>query len=137
MRRLPSDAKAHIELACVWACKFGRTAVVDFLLETGVDPAAKDTDSMTLIHWAAANGCMDLIKLLLERGVPLELENRWGGTVLNSTLHFALYQPVPGVNYPAVVEMLLAAGADVRVVTYPTGNKGLGEVLQRFGARAS
>ena len=35
---------------------------------------------------------MDVVKSLLQRGAPLELENRWGGTVLNSAWHFALYQ---------------------------------------------
>jgi hypothetical protein len=39
------------------------------------------------------------------------------------------------VNYPAVIETLIAAGADVRAVTYPTRNKHVDEVLQRHGAR--
>lgn len=135
--RLPHDAKAHIELALAYACKFRRTAVAEFLLDNGVDPAAKDGYEMTALHWAAANGCTDLVKGLLERRAPLEVENIWGGTVLNSTLHFALYQPVDGVNYPAVIETLLTAGADVGVVNpFPTGNELIDELLQRHGARS-
>ena len=132
---LPNDAKAHIELAFVWACKFGRTAVAEVLLEKGVDPAAKDTDSMTALHWAAASGSMDVVKRLLERGAPLEVENTWGGTVLDSTVYFALHQPVAGVNYPAVIETLIGAGANVAAVgPLPTGNKSIDDLLRRYGA---
>jgi Ankyrin repeat len=90
---------------------------------------------MTGLHCAAANGYMDIVTLLLERGAPLEAKNTWGGTVLDSTVYFALHHPVHGVNYPAVIETLIAAGADVRAVTYPTRNKHVDEVLQRHGAR--
>jgi ankyrin repeat protein len=133
--QLPNDPKRHIELALAWACKFGRTAVVDLLLEQGVDPVAKDSDDMTALHWAAANGSLDVIKSLLRRGAPLEIENRWGGTVLNSTLHFALYQPIEGADYPAVIEILIAAGAEVDGVTpFPTGNRVIDALLRHHGA---
>jgi Ankyrin repeat len=90
---------------------------------------------MTGLHCAAANGYMDIVTLLLERGAPLEAKNTWGGTVLDSTVYFALHHPVHGVNYPAVIETLIAAGADVRAVTYSTRNRHVDEVLQRHGAR--
>src|SRR5439155_6352557 len=32
-RRLPDDPKVHIELAFVWACKFARPAIAEFLLD--------------------------------------------------------------------------------------------------------
>lgn len=135
--RLSNDPKAHVELALVWACTFGRTAVVESLLAHGVDPAAKDSDGMTALHCAAARGHIDIVELLLERGAPLEVKNTWGGTVLGSTVYFALYQPVHGVNYPAVIDTLIAAGADAGAVTYPTGDKRVDEVLHRHGARSS
>lgn len=139
--RVPRSPKAHIEMAFVWACKFGRRSVAEYLLGIGVDPAAKDMDDMTALHWAAANGTMDVIKALLQRGAPLEAENRWGGTVLNSTLYFALqgapgWPPVTDANYVAVLETLIAAGADVGVVHLPTGSKLIDDVLQRHGARS-
>jgi hypothetical protein len=87
---------------------------------------------MTALHWAAANGCVDLVTRLLERGALLEAENRWGGTVLDSTLHFALHDPVPGVNYAAVMKMLVAAGANVGALDpAPTGNAAIDELLHR------
>ena len=59
---------------------------------------------------------IDVIERLIALGAPLEVENTWGGTVLNSTLHFVVNDPVKGVDYAEVIELLLAAGADVDVV---------------------
>ena len=133
---IPNDPKAHIELAFVWACKFGRAQVVDFFLEMGVDPTAKDSVGMTALHWAAANGLMDVIDKLLERGAPLEVENTWGGTVLDSTVYSALNHHVDGADYLAVIETLISAGADVGAVTpFPTGNQHIDDLLRRHGAR--
>jgi len=90
---------------------------------------------MTALHWAAATGMMDLIKVLLERGAPLEVKNRWGGTVLASTAYFAIYQPVQGVDYPAVLEALLDAGADVSAAAWAADDERIADVLRRHGAR--
>jgi ankyrin repeat protein len=127
---MPGDAKARIELAFVWACKLARVPVAELLLDRGVDPAASDGDQMTALHWAAANGAMELIRRLVERGAPLEVENTWGGTVLDSTVHFAVHQPIKGVDYPRVIAMLIAAGADAGAVTVPTGNARIDELLR-------
>ncbi len=134
--RLPKDARGQAEFALAWACKFGRPEVARLLLNAGVDPAAKDRQDMTALHWAAANGLTDIVALLLKQRAPLEAVNTWGGTVLNSTLHFALYMPVEGVDYPVIIETLLAAGADVSVVNFPTGHAAIDDVLRRYGASA-
>jgi hypothetical protein len=126
---VPPTPAAHIELAFVWACKFGQSRVAQFLLDRGVSPVANDSD-MTALHWAAASGSMEILERLLQNGAPLEVENRWGGTVLNSTLHFAQYQPIPGVDYPAVIRALIAAGADTSVVDPAgTGNVDIDRLL--------
>jgi hypothetical protein len=120
-----------VALAFVWACKFGRTPVVELLLAKGVDPAVADDDGMTGLHLAAAFGHVELIPLLAEHGAPLEARNRWGGTVLDSTVYFAIHGPVPGVDYLPVIERLIAAGADVGAVTPPTGNEAIDALLRR------
>ncbi|MEP7000141.1 MAG: ankyrin repeat domain-containing protein [bacterium] len=134
-KRLPPDPRVHVEHALAWACKFARTDVALFLLQLGVNPRAMDTDSMTALHWAAANGMMDVIDELLRLGAPLEVQNAWEGTVLGSTLHIASYMPAKGVDYLRVVERLLRAGANVNSIAYPTGRVELDESLARYGAR--
>jgi hypothetical protein len=131
-RKLPADAKTHIELGFVWACKFARVQVAEFFLDLGVNPAAADGYDMTALHWACANGSLKVIQRLIALGVPLEAENTWGGTVLNSTLHFVVHDPKQGADYAAVVELLLAAGANLDVVDpTPTGNARVDDVLRR------
>jgi hypothetical protein len=90
---------------------------------------------MTALHWASASGALDVMSWLLERGTPLEVRNTWGGTVLDSTVYFAMHQPMRGADYPAVIEALVAAGADVREVSpFPTGIDEIDAILRRAGA---
>jgi hypothetical protein len=131
-RPLERTPTAHLAFALAWACKFQRREVASFLLDAGVSPTAKDGYNMTALHWAAANGLMDLISRLLSLGAPLEVENIWGGTVLDSTAYFAESQPVTGVDYPAVLEMLATAGAELRVLDgYPVESRVVAEFLRR------
>jgi ankyrin repeat protein len=132
-RKVPNDPKVHIEQALVWACKFARPDVAEFLLDLGVDPTATDGHEMTPLHWAAGNGSIGLVKNLLARGAPLEAMNTWEGTVLSSTAHFAIHFPVAGVDYPALLEMLIAAGADP-AAAFPSGDEAIDELLRRHGA---
>jgi ankyrin repeat protein len=133
-RHLPADPTTHIALALVWACKFARSDVANFLLDLGVDPAATDGFKMTPLHWAAANGCMDVVKRLVAAKVPLEVENMWEGTVLDSTAHTAAYMPVAGVDYGAIFKVLVGAGADVSVLApYPAGTKAIDDVRLAHG----
>ena len=91
---IPDDTKGQIEMALVWACKFGRTDVAKHLLDLGVDAASKDNDQMTALHWASARGLMDIIEMLLAKRAPLEVRNIWGGTVVDSTAWFAKNFPM-------------------------------------------
>lgn len=134
---LPKDPAAHVAKALLWAATFGRLRVVELLLRRGVNPAVMDDDRMTALHCAAGAGHLDVVRLLLKHGAPFEVENIWGGTVLNSTLHFAFNDPATGVDYIPIIETLLEAGADVTVVNsfFPTGNARIDDVLARHGAR--
>jgi ankyrin repeat protein len=134
--RLSSNPGTHAERAFVWACRYGRTAVVELLLKRGINAASADADRMTGLHWAAANGQLEAVRLLTKHDAPLEARNRWGGTVLASTLYFALQPPANPADYAAAIKLLLEAGADVGAVTYPTGNKLIDEMLRRHSARS-
>jgi hypothetical protein len=86
------------------------------MLRKGVDPHGKDDDA-TALHFAAAYGHMDIVRLLLQYGASLETLNSYDGTVLSGTLWYAHNAPAPGVDYPAVVRELIALGA--RVDAFP------------------
>lgn len=113
---LPPDPAVHMQYALTWACRFGQEAAAAVLLRKGVSPAARDDDA-TALHHAAAFGHLEIVRLLIEQGAPLEARNRFGGTVLDGTLWYASHDPIPGVDYAAVVRALLEAGA--RTDVYP------------------
>jgi ankyrin repeat protein len=132
--QLPADPRGQVQAAMVAAAKFGRTAVVGMLLGRAVGPGFADQNAMTALHWAAGLGHRDVVELLLRAQAPLEVRNVWGGTVLDSTVYFARHARQPGVDYAAMVERLLAAGADARAVTpFPTGDAAIDALLRRHG----
>jgi hypothetical protein len=130
---IPQDATGQIQRALVVACRFGRAEVARFLLDMGVNPAAADHDSMTALHWSCAAGLGEIVDMLLERKAPLEVRNTWGGTVLDSTIWFAVNNPTPGADYLDIVSRLLKAGADPDEV-YPavTGIAEIDRVLRQY-----
>ena len=114
-------------LALVWAARYGHVPVVEFLIDRGVPVTAMD--GMTALHWAAAHGDLSLIELMLARGAPLEALNEYGGTVLSSTLWFLDNAPVPGVDYPRVIQRLVDAGA--RTDVHPDMQRRVDEAIAR------
>ncbi|MBV9767638.1 MAG: ankyrin repeat domain-containing protein, partial [Acidobacteriaceae bacterium] len=67
--------KAQMELGFLWACEYGRYAVVEFLLKKGVDVQAQANTGLSGLHWAAVGGQVEIIQLLLERGASLQERN--------------------------------------------------------------
>jgi hypothetical protein len=100
------------------AARYGRRDVLQYLLDQGVDVAA--SDGMTALHHAAGRADLDMVRLLISCGAPLEKKNAYRGTALDSTLWFA-YNVDPAEfarrDYPAVIDLLIAAGA--RTDLYP------------------
>jgi hypothetical protein len=127
---LDTEPRTQIEYAFLLACGGSRTDIATFLLNMGVDLAAKDDIGHTALHCAAWSGNTDIVQLLLERGASLEAKNSYGGTVLGSTLWFALNDPFDGVDYPTMINLLIAAGAKVDVT--PNLEEDVSEVLRRY-----
>ena len=112
---LKADAtKTQMELGFLWACGCGRTNVVEFLLEKGVDLNARPRGE-TGLHWAAYGGQLDIVTLLLERRAPLDIKDEsYDGTPLGWALYGWSHPPeTKGGRYYEIVALLVAAGATV------------------------
>lgn len=98
-----------------WACEFGRSSVVEFLLRTGIDVNAKlPHDRQTGLHWAAYAGHADTVRLLLAHGAAVDSrDDSYDGTPLG----WALYgwgagpRPAGRGSYYEAVALLVRAGA--------------------------
>lgn len=136
---VPRDRFQRQRVALHWACANGRTDVVKYFLDLGMDPADTDDNKMSALHNACSGAHMDVVHMLLARNVPLEAKNTWGGTVLNSTLYFAnearRRRPKQIPRFAECVEALIVAGADVSVVDYVTEIPEIDAVLDRHRPR--
>lgn len=119
VRGIPHNTTAQLERAFIWACRYGHAPVVALLLQMGVDVATKGSAGLTGLHWATERGSLEVIRTLLTHDAPLEAKNNFGGTVLGQTLWFALNGPHVGVDYPAMLAVLIAAGAHIPATLTP------------------
>jgi ankyrin repeat protein len=92
---------------------YGREEAVAYLADRGADLLDRADSGGTPLHWAAGGAHAGIIKLLLDRGAPLEEINAWGGTVLQHAGYgFAHHQD--STDFAPAFEMLLAAGAKIQ-----------------------
>lgn len=115
------------------ACRFGRTEIAEYLLAKGADVDGQGTWNMTGLMWAASQGHLDTMCMILDHGPSLELRNEFGGTAMGTALHFAINSPRPGADYPAVIDMLLNAGLKFEGTRKGTGLDNIDAVLRRHG----
>ncbi|PNP53961.1 hypothetical protein THARTR1_05648 [Trichoderma harzianum] len=100
IERIPGElTRLHL------AAYFGVEKAVDHFLRKGDDPDLKDTYGRTPLSWAAENGHVAVVALLLKTGqVEAGSEDKWNQTPL-------LYASAN--NYEDVVELLLENGVNV------------------------
>lgn len=91
----------------VKATQYGATARVKELVESGWDVNQPDSETVTLLHWAAINNRRDIIKYFLEKGAVVDA---LGGELNATPLHWATRQ-----GHLGAVVLLMAAGADPRI----------------------
>jgi hypothetical protein len=98
-----------------WACEYGWSRVVDFLLQRGIDVGERHRGE-TGLHWAAHEGHAEIVKLLLEHKAPVDVgDERWDGIPLEWALH-GWRDPSPesvSDGHYQVVALLVAAGSTV------------------------
>lgn len=125
----------------LWACEYGRVAVIEYLLDRRPELARDASTGMNGLHWAIVGGELEAVRLLVARGAPLEQRNSYGGTALECSL-WAVTNTRVGAEFAAVVECLLAAGAAVErgsadwVLRQPggtaAGRQSVAELLRRY-----
>ena len=120
----------QVTQAFALACGYGRTDIVEFLLDRGVDIRAGENTNQTGLHWAVIGGQLDTITLLLERGAPLEAKNVYGGTAFGQATWCAINGD-PSIDYVPIISTLLDAGARVEEAGFPTGNERVDNLIQR------
>jgi hypothetical protein len=107
--------EAQMKSGFKWACQYGRTAVVEFLLERGLD-AIEIHRGETPLHCAACGGHADIVRLLLKGKPPVDVKDkRFNGTPLGWAL-YGWNESAPGLKregYYEVVALLVASGATV------------------------
>jgi ankyrin repeat protein len=109
--------RKQMESGLIYACGWGRYDVVEYLLRIGVDPGAMNDQQETGLHWAAVGGEVAVVKLLVEKGAPVEARDR---RFVNTPLAWAIYgwRETSGTDerrpYEEIAAFLVAAGAAVR-----------------------
>jgi ankyrin repeat protein len=116
-RAKPGVTQEQLLEATTWAATYSPARVVAFLLEHGVDPAAKlPGDGQTALHAAAYGGQTATVKLLLARHVPVDpVDDSYRATPLGWALYG--WSVTPTERNPArfydVVRLLVNAGSRV------------------------
>jgi ankyrin repeat protein len=121
-RLLPDLASSHC------------TSAVRALLAAGVPVDSRGELGGTALHWACWKGFADLVKLLIERGASLTIEDEtFHGTPAGWFAHGLQNSPERDGDYPQAARLLLAAGATMADRDVPTGDPGVDAVLREYG----
>lgn len=111
-----------------------RTAAVRALLGVGLPIGARGDHGATALHWACWKGYGDLVKILLERGASLTVEDhQFHGTPPGWFGHGARNCCDEGGDYAEVARLLIAAGAKIPAADMPTGRAEVDSVLREHG----
>ncbi len=106
-------------LSC--ACMLGRLETAEYLLDAGVDVYAGMKTWLAGPHYAASSGHLNIINMLLDRGIPLEVKNLYGGTVLGQALWSAVNEHKAA--HADIIAALIRAGAKVEPGTLEWWNE--------------
>ncbi|HYK36180.1 ankyrin repeat domain-containing protein [Alloacidobacterium sp.] len=130
----PNATNKQMRSGFLYACGYGHTKIVEFLLNKGIDLSTHGDDRQTGLHRAVIGGHLDTIRLLLQRNPLLEAKNIYGGTVLDQALWSAAHGGDPE-HYIKIIETLIAAGAELPQRHVPV-NRRIDDWLEKYGSHA-
>jgi ankyrin repeat protein len=111
-----------------------RTSAVRALLAAGMPVDARGEMGATALHWACWKGYADLVKLLLDHGASLEIEDeQFQGTPPGWFGHGVHNCGEGEGNYAEVARLLIAAHAKIPAMDLPTGSSDVDAVLREHG----
>jgi len=122
----------------------GNTDGVRQLLDPGLSVAAlyKEGDgyfdmakNSTALHVAAWRTQHATVKLLIDRGAPVDVPDGQGRTALALAVRACVDSYWTHRRSPDSVQMLLHAGASVSGINFPSGYAEVDELLRRHGAK--
>lgn len=96
-------------LSC--ACMLGRVETTRYLLDAGVDVYAGMKTWLAGPHYAVSGGHLEILNMLLERNIPLEVKNLYGGTVLGQALWSAVNEHKD--THADIIAALIRADASI------------------------
>ncbi|KAH0620825.1 hypothetical protein JD844_021628 [Phrynosoma platyrhinos] len=92
----------------VKATQYGILERCQELVEAGYDVRQPDRENVTLLHWAAINNRLDLVKYFISKGAVVD---QLGGDLNSTPLHWAVRQ-----GHLSMVILLLKFGADPTLI---------------------
>jgi ankyrin repeat protein len=111
-----------------WACEYGRTEIVEYLLDHGVDiDGLTEPRTHIGLYWAAYGGHLDIVKALLKRGPKVDARDKaFDATPLGWAIHgwWERRDQAPAAREPyyEIVALLVAAGTPVEKMWLSTDN---------------
>lgn len=110
------------------------TAAVRALLAAGMPVDGRGDLGGTALHWACWKGYADLVKVLLDYGASLAIEDhQFHGVPAGWFAHGLQNCGEGGADYAQVARVLLAAGATIPKRDIPTGHADVDAVLREYG----
>ncbi|KAJ3612315.1 hypothetical protein NHX12_020591 [Muraenolepis orangiensis] len=104
--------KSHVDDYSTWdivkATQYGIFERCRELVDAGYDVRQPDKENVTLLHWAAINNRIDLVKFYISKGAVVD---QLGGDLNSTPLHWATRQ-----GHLSMVVQLLKYGADPSLI---------------------
>ena len=117
----------------IYAAWTNQVEAVKLMAALGFDLHIYDDDKMTPLHAAAFHGFADVIRVLLDadEAPPLAWLNGYGGTPLTTALYGRQHSWRDDGDFPASIQLLVAAGSEVRAEWLPTGDERIDDILRK------